>query len=79
MAKKPFAAVKRPFAAAKRPFVAEKDPHAAARLRLKDGPTSGSLRRSRCSQHGNVVFLFRFVFLLFQRLVYWTNKDPIRV
>ena len=23
--------------------------------------------------------LFRFVFPLFQRLVYWTNKDPISV
>ena len=27
----------------------------------------------------NVVFLFRFVFPLFRRLVYWTNKDPISV
>ena len=71
-----FEMVKRPLAAAK-VLAAERDSHAATRMRGKVGPTSGSLRRS--SQHGNVVFLFRFVFLLFRRLVYWTNKDPISV
>ena len=45
----------------------------------KVGPALGSPWRSHCSQHGNVVFLFRFVFPLFRRLVYWTNKDPISV
>ena len=73
-----FIAAKRPLAAAK-VLVAAKDPHAAARSRRRIFPSSGSPRRSPCSQHGNVVFLFRFVFPLFRRLVYWTNKDPISV
>ena len=60
-------------------LAAVKDPHVAARPRGKVCPASGSPRRSHYSQHGNVVFLFRFVFPLFRRLVYWTNKDPISV
>ena len=60
-------------------LAAAKDPHAAARPRGKVGPASGSPQQSHCSKHGNVVFLFRFVFPLFRRLVYWTNKDPISV
>ena len=69
-----FVVAKRPLAATKRPLAATKDPHAAARLRGKVGPASGY-----CSQHRNVVFLFRFVFPLFRRLVYWTSKDSISV
>ena len=42
-------------------------------------PPSGSQRQSHYSQHGNAVFLFRFVFLLFRKLVYWTNEDPLSV
>ena len=56
------------FATAKRSLVgtkvlaAARDPLAAARPRAKVGPTSDSPRRSHCSQHENVVFLFRFFF-----------------
>ena len=46
-------------------FAATKDPHATGRLRRRIFPSSGSPRRSHCSQHENVVFLFRFVFPLF--------------
>ena len=53
------------FAAAKRPLVAAKDPHAVARPRMRIFPSSGSPWRSHYSQHGNVVFLFHFVFSLF--------------
>ena len=60
-------------------FVAAKHCFVVARPSGKNGPASGSPRRSHCSQHGNVVFLFHFVFPLFQRLVYWTNKDPISI
>ena len=79
------------FAAAKRPLVSEKvlaaakDPSPRQRTpchgeaEREVGQASSSPRRSHCSQHGNVVFLFRFIFPLFRRLVYWTNKDPISV
>ena len=60
-------------------FAAAKDPHAVARPRRRIFPSLGSPQRSHCSQHGNVVFLFHFVFPLFRRLVYGTNKDPISV
>ena len=73
-----YAAAKVPLAAMK-VLTAAKDHHAAARPRGKVGSTLSSPQRSHCSQHGNVVFLFRFVFPLFRRLVYWTNKDPISV
>ena len=73
-----FAMTKRPLTAAK-VLTAAKDPHAVARPRKRIFLSSGSPRRSHCSLHGNVVFLFRFVFPLFQRLIYWTNKDPISV
>ena len=63
------------FAAAKRPLATVKDSHATARPRGKVGPASGSPQRSHYSMHGNVMFLFRFVFSLFQRLVHWTNED----
>ena len=43
------------------------------------GQASSSSRLSHCSQHRNVVFLFRFVFSLLRRLVYWTNEDSISV
>ena len=36
-------------------------------------------RRSYCSQHGNFGVLFFFAIPLFQRLVYYTNEDPISV
>ena len=67
------------FAPAKKPLLVAKDPHAAARPRRRIFPSSGSPRRSHSSQQGNVVFLFHFVFPLFRRLVYWTNKDLISV
>ena len=41
-------------------------------------PSPHQRRRSHCSQHGHVVFLFRFVFPLFRKLVYWTNEDPFK-
>ena len=63
--------------AATKVLAAAKDPNAVVRTRGKVGPASGSPWRSHCSQHGNVVFLFRFVFPLFRRLVHWTNEDPI--
>ena len=59
-----FATAKRSLATAKVLSTA-KDPHTAMRLRGKVGLASGSPRRSHCSQHGNIVFLFRFVFPLF--------------
>ena len=73
-----FAAAKRPLAEAK-VLTEVKVPHAAVRPRRKvslalGSPpqrSSASPRRSHCSQHGNVVFLFRFFFFpLFRRLVY---------
>ena len=74
MAKRPLAAAK--VLAMAKVLVAAKDPHAAAR---KVGPASSSPCRSHCSHHGNVVFLFHFVFLLFRRLVHLTNEDLISV
>ena len=55
------AVAKKPLATAK-VLVMPKDPHATARLRRKIFPSLGLLRRNHYSQHGNVVFLFRFVF-----------------
>ena len=63
----------------KRPLAAAKDPHAAARPRGKDGPASGSPRRSHCSPHEKGYVLVFFLFPLLQGLVYWKNEDPISV
>ena len=52
----------RSFAVAKRPLAAAKDPHAAVRSRGKVGSASGLLRRSHCSQHGNVCVFVSFCF-----------------
>ena len=50
------------FAEAKRPLAAAKDPHAAAKPRRRIFPSSGSPRRSHCSQHGMLCFCFVLFF-----------------
>ena len=38
-----------------------------------------TLRRSYCSQHGNLFVLLLFSILLFRGLDYWTNENPISI
>ena len=80
-----FTTAKSPFTVAK-VLVVAKDPHAAARLRRRVWPFSGSpqrssasSRRSYYSQHEKCCVLVCSTIPLFQGLVYWTNEDPISV
>ena len=53
------------FATANGPLAAAKSFAAVKQAEKRNFPPSGSQWRSHCSQHGNAVFLFHFVFSLF--------------